>query len=380
MPLQYLNGVVKFWGDVADKVGNEIEYGLNQANQFIESNVPSPIVNTLDAVAETAQFGFSKSPVGYLDQGASTAGEAVTEATNIPVLGMATGFLLGMVDGSPGSIRIKRPGSRNWYPTQDEFDVIQPERIRAKRDELDFYTERLENITAANPGIKKSVLRADPRTGYKSAERKRTEAMAAVSSEESNIFAPTPDNQYAYPSKEARAKRIKFETKQTNDALGRQMQQLEMHHLFPKGMSAAIYNRIRDFIEAGDASLSDLKRISTRMKEITGVDTGDLESDIKAMRTTPHNRFHTEMRFQPSNTFPGESLEISKEALATQLRKIKNMRDLEELLEEFLVNDIKPLIDTAKIWEDADDVIKSFSPKYTGNALQAESTKYRPKK
>ena len=273
-----------------------------------------------------------------------------------------------------GTARIARPGNRGRYLTQDEFDIVQPQRIRNARDKLDFEAETVQNIEEAYPGIPKKSLEADKATGYKRAVDRKEDAMAAVSSEESNILTPTPDNQYAFPRDTKRAKEIKAKTFEENEKLGRAVQTLEMHHLFPKGISAAIYNRIRDFIEVGDASLKDLKRIAAKMKEVTGVDTGDLESNILAMRTTPHSTFHAEMRYQPSDTFKGEKLEISKEALTKQLRSVKNMKDLEALLDDFLENDVKPIIDTANIWEDADDLIKSVNPKYTGKA------RYKPPK
>ena len=90
------------------------------------------------------------------------------------------------------------------------------------------------------------------------------------------------------------------------------------------------------------------------------------------MRKTPHSTFHNEMRYQPSATFKGQKLEISKEKLTTELRKVKNLKDLEVLLDTFLEKDIIPLIKNAKIWENMDDAIMSVSPKYTGKA------KYKP--
>lgn len=278
----------------------------------------------------------------------------------------------GSVDVIPTSTT--RPGSRGKFLTQDQFDIVQPQRIRDARDRVDLASETVQNIEEANQGIPKKILKADKKTGYKSAVRKKEDAMALLSSEESNIISPTPENQYAFPRDTPRAKAIKIKVAEENAKLGRTLEALEMHHLFPKGVSASIYNKVRDFIEVGEASLSDLKRIAEKIKKVTGVDTGDLESNILAMRTTPHSTFHAEMRYQPSETFRGQKLEMSKEALTTELRKIKNMKDLEEVLDKFLKADIKPLIDTAKSWEGIDDVLKSINPRYTGKA------RYKPPK
>ena len=80
------------------------------------------------------------------------------------------------------------------------------------------------------------------------------------------------------------------------------------------------------------------------------------------------------MRYQTSEQFPKEQLEISKQKLASQLQKVKSFKDLEQLWEQMLKGDIKYLVETAKIWEPADVLIKSVSPEYTGTAL------YKPKK
>ena len=340
---------------------------------------------------QTAKFGLDV--VSYAGE---VVGDEIAETYNVdPVLGELTFDLLSgaaaakttAVQARKGAIRLAmnmdapvvyagkdlpRPGSRGRYLTQDEFDVVQPQRIRDARDVVDAAQETVQNIEEANPGIPKKVLKADGESGYKAAVRKKEDGMAKVSSEESNILTPTPDNQYAFPRDSPRAKEIKARVFKENEELGRAVEQLEMHHLFPKGISAAIYNRVRDFIEVGDAVPGDLTRVAGKLKKATGIDTGDLESNIEAMRKTPHSTFHNEMRYQPSGTFKGQKLEISKEKLTTELRKVKNLKDLEVLLDTFLEEDIIPLIKNAKIWEKMDDDIMSVSPKYTGKA------KYKP--
>lgn len=256
---------------------------------------------------------------------------------------------------------------------QEQFDIQQGPRVDFRRDELDEVTEQIQNIEESNIGVPKKELKIKSQE-YRAAQRKKKKAMAAVSSEESNVVPPTKDNQYAFPAGEKRAKEIKGEVLKANEELGRTTEALEMHHLFPKGISAAIYNRVRDFIEKGKAKPSDLAQLNDMIKKKTGVDTGDLESNILAMRETPHSTFHGEMRYQPSMTFEGEAQEISKEALTKQLRKVKNMKELESLLEGFIDDDVMPLIQNAKDWENMDDVIKSVSPEYTGTA------RYKPPK
>ena len=264
--------------------------------------------------------------------------------------------------------------------TQAQMDTQQGAEIRLKRTKVEDAKAAMENIEASNPGVPKNVLKDKDMggfinekgkytDGYKSHQRRYEDGMAEISSAESNIVVPTTDNPYAFPRDTPGAKQFKEEVGIANEALGRAVEQLELHHLIPKGMSAAIYNRARDFIEKGLVDPKYLNRIAEKFKKITGADTGDLRSGILPMRNTPHKTYHNEMRFQPSDTFPGENMEIMKEALTTKLNKINNPKDFEILLDNLIKNDIKPLVDNARIWEKSDDVIRSVSPDFTGRAL-----------
>jgi hypothetical protein len=118
-----------------------------------------------------------------------------------------------------------------------------------------------------------------------------------------------------------------------------------------KGMSAAIYNKARDFIEKGLVDANYLNRLAEKFKKITGADTGDLQSGILPMRKPYHDAMHDEMRLQPSDTFPGERMEIMKETLTTKLNNVTKLKDFEILVDNLIKNDIKPLVDNAKLGE-----------------------------
>ena len=353
MPIKYLNGVAHFWSNVYDKVENEVEYGLNQVNKFIDEKVPSPIVNTLDAAADVAQKGYASSPVGKLDEGAAVAGQNVTDATGIPALGMATGMLLGMVDGSPG-ITVRNGSVRTKFLTQDQFATQQPARINQVRDQLDEANTTIRNIEEANPGVSSKELSLKNKE-YKAAKKVQKNKSAQVSSEESNVLAPSPGREQAYPPSKPRAKEMK-----TADLARRgTIEALELHHKLPKGISAGFFNRVRDFIEDGTASTKDLERFAKKAQK-AGMEAGDIEQNMLPMSKKPHNQFHTEMRAQGSNQFPGANLEIKKGELTKRLRNVKNIKDLESLWDNFLADDGKYIYQTAEVWEELDALIKSI--------------------
>ena len=262
-----------------------------------------------------------------------------------------------------------RRGGRGDFLPQEQYDVVRPERINAVRDKLDETKEVIQNIEENNPGVKKNVLAATNKE-YKRAKENVEDLEALLSSEESNIRAPQQGNEWAYPPNMPRAKEVKAVE---NDIRGT-VEAFELHHLIPKGISAAMMNRVRGFIDEGVATVEDLKRFAKRPTELGLPDIGDLETNLSPMSRIPHNRFHTEMRYQGSYQFPKQKLEISKQNLASELAKIKNFKDLERLWDEMLKGDVKYLVETARDWEKMDEAIRSVSPTYTGTAL------YKPKK
>lgn len=364
-PLEFVNGVVR----VGSMIGNEIEYGRKQIRGFIEDVVPEPIVNTLDSASNIAQFGYENSVVGMADQGAGLLAENIGQATN-PQIGMAAGLLLGMVDGSPG-VTVSRGGARFKFKTQGEFNVTQPARVDATRDAVDDVKLILQNIEEANPGVKPGVL-SKTIPEYKAAQKALGAKKPAVSSEESNMLAFGLGREQAYPrtkprAKELKGKFIKDARRELQQGVDQVIEQVDLHHKFPKGISAAIFNRARDFIEDGKMTYNDLVDMAKRAQQ-RGLEPGDVETDLLPMFKTPHDTFHAEMRAQGSNQFPGENLEISKTKLTQKLRQVKNPKDLYVLWDQMLSDDIKYLYETAEIWQPMDKTIKSVSPKFTGKA------------
>lgn len=365
-PLEFINGAVR----VGSMIGNEIEYGRKQVRGFIEDVVPEPIVNTLDNLTDAIGTGYEQSPVGALDEGAAIASEGVSQVTGKPALGFAAGLLLGMVDGSPG-INVSRGGARFKFKTQGQFNVTQPARIDAARNAVDDSNLILRNIEEANPGVKVSVL-TDTIPEYKAAKKALADRMPKVSSEESNLLAPGLGREQAYPrtkprAKELKGKYVKDARREIQQGVNQVIEQVDLHHKFPKGISAAFFNRARDFIEDGKMTYNELVDMAKRAQQ-RGLEPGDVETNLNPMFKTPHDSFHAEMRGQSSNQFPGENLEISKTKLAQRLRKVKTKKDLDALWDEMLSDDVKYLYETAEIWEPLDKTIKSVSPKFTGKA------------
>lgn len=365
-PLEFVNGVVR----VGSMIGNEIEYGRKQIRGFIEDVVPEPIVNTLDNLTDAIGTGYEQSPVGALDEGAAIASEGVSQITGKPALGMVAGLLLGMVDGSPG-INVSRGGARFKFKTQGEFNVTQPARVDATRDAVDNAKLILQNIEEANPGVKPGVLK-ETIPEYKAAQKALGAKNPEVSSAESTLLAFGLGREQAYPRTKPRAKEMKGEfikdaRRDLQQGVDQVIEQVDLHHKFPKGISAAFFNRGRDLIEDGKMTYNELVDMAKRAQK-RGLEPGDVETNLEPMFKTPHDTFHAEMRAQGSNQFPGENLEISKTKLTQKLRKVKTKKDLDALWDEMLADDVQYLYETASIWQPMDKLIKEISPKFTGKA------------
>jgi len=364
-PLEFVNGVVR----VGSMIGNELEYGRKQIRGFIEDVVPEPIVNALDSSADLVQTGYENSLVGLADQGAGLLAEDIGEATN-PQIGIAAGLLLGMVDGSPG-VNVSRGGARFKFKTQADWNFSQGKRIDNVRQDVDDIKLILQNIEEANPGVKPGVLR-ETIPDYKAAQKALGAKMPQVSSEESNLLAPGLGREQAYPRTKPRAKEIKGKfikdaRRDIEQGVNQIIEQVDLHHKFPKGMSAAVFNRGRDLIEDGKMTYNDLVDMAKRAQQ-RGLEPGDVETDLLPMFKTPHDSFHLEMRAQGSNQFPKENLEISKNKLTQKLRQVKSKKELNALWDEMLSDDVKYLYETSEIWQPMDKLIKEISPKFTGKA------------
>tara|TARA_R100000951_G_scaffold22315_1_gene18482 strand:- start:49 stop:1203 length:1155 start_codon:yes stop_codon:yes gene_type:complete len=365
-PLEFVNGVVR----VGSMIGNELEYGRKQISGFIEDVVPEPVLNTLDYAGDLARTGYEASPVGKLDQGAAIAADAVSETTGVPALGMAAGLLLGMVDGVPG-VNVSKGGARFKFKTQGEFNVTQPARIDAARDAVDNAKLILRNIEEANPGVKPGVLRKTI-PEYKAAQKALGAKNPEVSSAESTLLPFGLGREQAYPRTKPRAKEIKSKfikdaRRELQQGIDQVIEQVDLHHKFPKGISAAFFNRGRDLIEDGKMTYNELVDMAKRAQK-RGLEPGDVETNLEPMFKTPHDTFHAEMRAQGSNQFPGNNLEISKTKLTQKLRQVKSKKDLDALWDEMLADDVQYLYETASIWQPMDKVIKEISPKFTGKA------------
>ena len=344
------------FGDLAENVGVDRRYGSFFGGELIDTAVTAGA----GAIAKRAMNVVDKLPPGGMSQQLATA-------TASP-MGLTPSASNGSISLRPQVMEAKR----DKFYNQGEWDVTQGKRIDEARDAVDASREIIENIKDANPGVKHGELRKTI-PEYKAADKALRAKMPRISSEESNLLAPSKGREQAYPPAKPRAKELKgIFTRQARREKVRKgvdqiIEQVDLHHKFPKGISAAFFNRGRDLIEDGVMTYNELVNMAKRAQK-KGIEPGDIETNLEPMFKTPHDTFHAEMRAQPSYQFPGDNLEISKTKLTQRLRQVKNKKDLNELWDQLLSEDAKYLYETAEIWQPMDKAIKSVSPEYTGTA------------
>jgi len=128
---------------------------------------------------------------------------------------------------------------------------------------------------------------------------------------------------------------------------------LEQHHLIPKGMTAAYFDKMDQLIANGKAKLDDLV-LMAEVAVAKGKPTGDVKVNIEDMIPGPHNEMHMVLRSQGA--------EVSKSKLIKDLSKVNSV---DELMEKW-VREFDPdgnftyNYETAKVWQGLDKLLKEL--------------------
>ena len=298
---------------------NTVSEFYEDVTETVRSITPEPIGQALDVLAETVERGVARTPVGVAERGAAASGQLVEQATGSPMLGLATGFTLGMV--SPGP------------PTFAKGSAAFGKQFVSRSREVEKLSSKI----------------ADYRAIGKTSRIGKTEAK--LSSAQSNVLPFTPEDPRAYPANLVAAKEIVTAEKLKRGTAD----MLHLHHKLPKGMSAAFFDRMDQFISKGVASPDDLADMADEATK-AGVRTGDARSNILAIADRPHTELHTEMRAMGSGMFG--RMELGKKELMAAMQQAKDPKSLKALWKAWLTDDAKYLVETAEVWEPLDALLK----------------------
>lgn len=127
--------------------------------------------------------------------------------------------------------------------------------------------------------------------------------------------------------------------------------QIDEHHGFPKGMSAALFDRMDQFIAKGVADPDDLL-VMAKHAERKGALAGDYKSNMINLVKKPHDELH--------NYLKNSGDELSKKQWIDVARKAKTPDDLLIIFDDLLDRNVIPNLKTAKIWQPLSDLIEDI--------------------
>jgi hypothetical protein len=104
-----------------------------------------------------------------------------------------------------------------------------------------------------------------------------------------------------------------------------------------------------DLISKGKADKDDLI-VMAEYAVKQGKRTGDVRSNLINMQKDPHNELHTMLR--------ASGAELGKTDYVRSLKDVKDVNELMRRWREMLDADVAYNVDTAKVWEPLDDLIK----------------------
>ena len=172
---------------------------------------------------------------------------------------------------------------------------------------------------------------------------RRIGAQESLSRQQSNILPFDETDPNFFRSKEGLVAKKQEEVRRSIEGY------LEQHHLFPKGISAAFFGRMDDLISKGKADKDDLI-LMAEYAVAQGKRTGDVKSNLINMQKDPHNELHTMLR--------ASGAELGKTDYVRSLKDVKDVNELMRRWRTMLDSDVAYNVDTAKVWEPLDDLIK----------------------
>ena len=216
-----------------------------------------------------------------------------------------------------------------------QLKVLTKRRSEVQKYENKLVTLREELAEAAEFGEPPKVL-DDIRDKIGDAEE-------MLSRRQSNVLIPDSDDPLWYKSSNSKAAKKLEQTRRKMVGT-----YLEEHHIFPKGMSAAFFNRMDELIASGVAEADDLLLMAEYAAK-SGVKAGDVKSNLVNLMKNPHNELHQILRAQGD--------EIGKQQWQKILSKVDTVDDALVLWKDVIGRNVKPNAETARIWQPLNDLV-----------------------
>jgi len=356
-------------------VGGAVEVGLGVLIPGGSAPAPKPLIKgATPIVQQAARISGPTPPMGpqFAMAGAGgpqlsirggnvnlqppTVMKAVT-ATDAPTLaGVRGGVQTGadLVSGAQGKRLIKRDLDIEGYRNTIETKVNEMKALRELRGDPKRLKQFVDNSSPELQAYWKSE-KGDINEIIKRLEANKKNAQEGLSRAQSNVlpFDTTKRAAEIGSSENVNYFRSKvgLTAKKAEESARAVQGYLEQHHLFPKGMSAAFFDKMDELISKNIATKDDLILMAEYAAN-QGRRTGDVKANLINMAKDPHNELHNILRAQGA--------ELKKSDYVRMLENVDNVDDLLVKWRELLAGDAAYNIETAKIWEPLDDLLKEI--------------------
>ena len=326
------------------------EYARTESRFLEQVASGAEAVGLPEPVAGAAALGASFLYPGLAEMGLVMKGGAAT------LLGAVTTTdqpILKAVGAKTGQNIVTPQQGKRLIRRDTEIDRLKGS-IQQSNEQLDALLElqgdpdNLRIFLNDNPEVKQlmGMYEGRPDQIKKVANRlreRRIGAQESLSRQQSNVLPFDESDPNFFRSKEGLAAKKDEEVRRNITGY------LEQHHLFPKGISAAFFGKMDDLISKGKADKDDLI-VMAEYAVKQGKRTGDVRSNLINMQKDPHNELHTMLR--------ASGAELGKTDYVRSLKDVKDVNELMRRWRDMLDADVAYNVDTAKVWEPLDDLIK----------------------
>jgi hypothetical protein len=338
-----------------------LKIGLNNLEKVNESvskatNV-SPLI-TGEILTEAATLGGGKAlKIGnkVVNTGLDALTASGRAAINAPRPPKRFGGHRSIPKGEVGAVTAKNPEILNLVGVKHGDDIVSREQAKHLTRRALEVQERVDKLPVMRDQLNEMIESGADLTKIKRFRATIDDTKAMLHRKRSNVSVPTKEDPLWYQTTAGKAAKRQEEIARSLKA----GEYLEAHHLFPKVVSSAFFDRMDWMINKGLAEADDL----VLMNEIAiklGRKPGDYKSGMLNITRKPHNELHTVMDLVKD--------EFNEAEWAAKVGKTKTVDDLLVLWRDTINDNIIPNAKHAESIDKLDDVVKSVSPQFTGEA------------
>lgn len=320
------------FGDLAESVGVDRRIGEGGGGEIVDILATAGVGYGAKKVASLANF----LPPGGMSRQLAAAGASTTPAKVVPQITKG-GVVMKAITATDEEIL-----SVTGRQTGETITTTQQLKVLTKRQsEIQKYENKLVTLRQE---LAEAVEFGDPPKVLDDIRDKIGDAEEMLSRRQSNVLVPDSDDPLWYKSSKSKAAKKLEQTRRKMVGT-----YLEEHHIFPKGMSAAFFNRMDELIASGVAEADDLLLMAEYAAK-SGVKAGDVKSNLVNLMKEPHNELHQILRAQGD--------EIGKQQWQKILSEIDTVDDVLILWKDVIGKNVKPNAETARIWQPLNDLVE----------------------